>query len=168
VGTSGSSSYVYDGISVTFESAYTISVFAKYIDIEEFVIVNFTQSGNAYFNIENGTIISNFGTITEPKIENYGNGWYRCSAKFTATATASVNYGFYLNNATDKSVHIWGAQVEQEATLLLTYQRKGQFLLKWLKFVMVQVILKYLIVVREFCLRRLVLWLMMVLLEQLH
>ena len=112
VGTSGSSSYVYDGISVTFESAYTISVFAKYIDIEEFVIVNFTQSGNAYFNIENGTIISNFGTITEPKIENYGNGWYRCSAKFTATATASVNYGFYLNNATDKSVHIWGAQVE--------------------------------------------------------
>jgi hypothetical protein len=112
VGTSGSSSYVYDGISVTFESAYTISVFAKYIDIEEFVILNFTQSGNAYFNIENGTIISNFGTITEPKIENYGNGWYRCSAKFTATATASVNYGFYLNNATDKSVHIWGAQVE--------------------------------------------------------
>jgi hypothetical protein len=112
VGTSGSSSYVYDGISVTFESAYTISVFAKYIDIEEFVIVNFTQSGNAYFNIENGTIISNFGTITEPKIENYGNGWYRCSAKFTATATTIVNYGFYLNNATDKSVHIWGAQVE--------------------------------------------------------
>ena len=113
VGVSGSSSYVFDGISVTYEDVYTISVFAKYIDINEFVIVNFTQSGNAYFNIENGTIISNTGTFTEPKIENYGNGWYRCSAKFTATATGNVNYGFFLNNAIDKSVHIWGAQFEQ-------------------------------------------------------
>jgi hypothetical protein len=112
VGVSGSSSYIFDGISVTSGDVYTISVFTKFIDINEFVIVNFTQSGNAYFNIENGTVISNFGTFTEPKIENYGNGWYRCSVKFTATATGNVNYGFFLNNAIDKSVHIWGAQIE--------------------------------------------------------
>tara|TARA_R110000787_G_scaffold7505_2_gene25563 strand:- start:174 stop:1421 length:1248 start_codon:yes stop_codon:yes gene_type:complete len=112
VGVSGSSSYVFDGITVTSGSVYQISVFAKYIDISEFVLLNFTQSGNAYFNIENGTVISNFGTVTEPKIENYGNGWYRVSAKFTATADGGVNYGFFLNNATNKSVHIWGAQFE--------------------------------------------------------
>ena len=112
VGVSGSSSYIFDGISVTSGDVYTISVFAKYIDISEFVLLNFTQSGNAYFNIENGTVISNFGTVTEPKIENYGNGWYRCIVKFTATATGNVNYGFFLNNATGKSVHIWGAQFE--------------------------------------------------------
>tara|TARA_R110001592_G_scaffold99846_1_gene284060 strand:+ start:2953 stop:4203 length:1251 start_codon:yes stop_codon:yes gene_type:complete len=112
VGTSGTSSYLFDGVSVVSGSVYTISVFAKYIDISEFVIVNFTQSGNAYFNIENGTVISNFGTITEPKIENYGNGWYRCSVKFTANATQAVAYGPFLNNATDKSVNIWGASFE--------------------------------------------------------
>ncbi len=112
VGTSGTSSYLFDGVEVVSGSVYTISVFVKYIDISEFVIVNFTQSGNAYFNIENGTVISNFGTMTEPKIENYGNGWYRCSAKFTANATQGVAYGPFLNNATNKSVHIWGAQFE--------------------------------------------------------
>lgn len=112
VGVSGANSYIFDGISVESGSVYTISVFAKYIDINEFVINVFGQSGSAYFNIENGTVISNTGTVTEPKIENYGNGWYRCSAKFTANATGNVNYGFYLNNAIGKSVHIWGAQFE--------------------------------------------------------
>ena len=112
VGVSGTNHYIYDGISVTSGSTYTISVFAKYIDIEEFIINVFGQSGSAFFDISNGTVISNIGTVTESKIENYGNGWYRCSAKFTATDTASVNYGFYLNNAINKSVHIWGAQFE--------------------------------------------------------
>ena len=112
MGTSGASSYVYDGVSVVSGSVYTISVFVKYIDISQFSIVNFTQSGKANFNIENGTVTSNSATLTEPKIENYGNGWYRCSVKFTATANASVNYGFILDNAIDKSVHIWGAQFE--------------------------------------------------------
>ena len=112
MGTSGASSYVYDGVSVVSGSVYTISVFVKYIDISQFSIVNFTQSGKANFNIENGTVTSNSATLTEPKIENYGNGWYRFSVKFTATANASVNYGFILDNAIDKSVHIWGAQFE--------------------------------------------------------
>ena len=111
-GLSGSTSYLFDGVNVVSGSVYTISFFVKYIDISEFVIANFTQSGNAYFNIENGTVISNSGTVTEPKIENYGNGWYRCSVKFTANATQAVAYGPFLNNATNKSLHIWGAQFE--------------------------------------------------------
>jgi hypothetical protein len=112
VGVSGANSYVFDGISVTSGSVYQISVFAKYIDISEFRINVFGQSGDAIFNISNGTVTSSTGTVTEPKIENYGSGWYRVSAKFTATATGNVNYGFYLNNAIGKSVHIWGAQFE--------------------------------------------------------
>ena len=111
-GVSGTTSYVYDGISVASGSVYTISVFAKYIDITEFKIVNFQQSGQVTFNIQDGLVVANFGTYTEPKIENYGNGWYRCSVKFTATATGNVNYGFFLSNAIGKSVHIWGAQFE--------------------------------------------------------
>ena len=111
-GVSGTTSYVYDGISVASGSVYTISVFAKYIDIEEFIINVFGQSGQGNFNISNGTVTSSTGTVTEPKIENYGNGWYRCSVKFTANATGNVNYGFLLSNGIGKSVNIWGAQFE--------------------------------------------------------
>jgi len=112
VATSGTTSYSFDSISVTSGSVYQISVFAKYIDTNKFVIQNFTQSGNAFFDIENGTTTSTFGTVTESKIENYGNGWYRCSAKFTANATENISYGFLLSNSVGKSVHIWGAQFE--------------------------------------------------------
>ncbi len=112
VGVSGTTSYMYDGISVTSGDVYTISVFAKYIDITEFKIVNFQQNGEATFNIQDGLVVANSGTYTEPKIENYGNGWYRCSVKFTANATGFFNYGFFLNNAIGKSIHIWGAQFE--------------------------------------------------------
>lgn len=111
-GVSGTTGYVFDGISVASGSVYTISVFAKYIDISEFKIVNFQQNGEATFNTQYGLVVANSGTYTEPKIENYGNGWYRCSAKFTATATGSVNYGFLLSNSVGKSVYIWGAQFE--------------------------------------------------------
>ena len=112
VGVSGTTSYMYDGISVTSGDVYTISVFAKYIDITEFKIVNFQQNGEATFNIQDGLVVANSGTYTAPKIENYGNGWYRCSVKFTANATGFFNYGFFLSNAIGKSIHIWGAQFE--------------------------------------------------------
>ena len=112
VGVSGTTSYMYDGISVTSGDVYTISVFAKYIDITEFKIVNFQQNGEATFNIQDGFVVANSGTYTAPKIENYGNGWYRCSVKFTANATGFFNYGFFLSNAIGKSIHIWGAQFE--------------------------------------------------------
>ena len=77
--TSGSTGYVYDTIpTVNSGDSRLISVFAKYIDDEVFKIVTFTDSGNAVFNLLNGTVTSVSGTITDAKIKNYGNGWYRC------------------------------------------------------------------------------------------
>ena len=116
--TSGSSGYVFDTIpTVNSGDSRLISVFAKYIDDEVFKIVTFTDSGNAVFNLLNGTVTSVGGTITDAKIENYGNGWYRCSCKYTATTTATRNYGFYLDDTSKEGVHIWGAQVEAENNL---------------------------------------------------
>jgi hypothetical protein len=111
--TSGTSGYVFDTIpTVNSGDSRLISVFAKYIDDEVFKIVTFTDNGNAVFNLLNGTVTSVFGTITDAKIQNYGNGWYRCSCKYTATTTATRNYGFYLDDTSKEGVHIWGAQVE--------------------------------------------------------
>ena len=116
--TSGSSGYVFATIpTVNSGDSRLISVFAKYIDDEVFKIVTFTDSGNAVFNLLNGTVTSATGTTTDAKIENYGNGWYRCSCKYTATTTATRNYGFYLDDTSKEGVHIWGAQVEAENNL---------------------------------------------------
>jgi hypothetical protein len=115
--TSGSNGYVFDTIpTVNSGDSRLISVFAKYIDDEVFKIVTFTDSGNAVFNLLNGTVTSVSGTITDAKIENYGTGGYRCSCKYTATTTATRNYGFYLDDTSKEGVHIWGAQVEAENT----------------------------------------------------
>jgi len=115
--TSGTSGYVFDTIpTVNSGDSRLISVFAKYIDDEVFKIVTFTDSGYAEFNLLNGTVTSVSGTITDARIQNYGNGWYRCSCKYTATTTATRNYGFFLDDTSKEGVHIWGAQVEAENT----------------------------------------------------
>jgi hypothetical protein len=83
----------------------------------------------AFFNLSNGTV----GTVQSgltASIENAGNGWYRCSItrNFNFTA-ANSNCGFGVSNAdnvftylgTNKSVYIWGAQLD-EAVTATTYQ----------------------------------------------
>ena len=77
------------------------------------------------FNIETGLVTTNSGNITG-KIENYGNGWFRCIAFATALVTGSISASFYLRQ-TDaaitttytgdgtSSLYMWGAQVEAGA-----------------------------------------------------
>ena len=76
---------------------------------------------NAVFNLEDGTISYTSSGVS--KIENYGNGWYRCSLKFTAT----TDYGntiiqlaignslnqFSYQGASSLGVYFWGVQFEQ-------------------------------------------------------
>jgi hypothetical protein len=77
------------------------------------------------YNIQSGVITTNSSSITG-KIENYGNGWYRCTATATATATAAASYYIYLRNSDTantsnytgdgtSSLYLWGAQVEAGA-----------------------------------------------------
>jgi hypothetical protein len=94
-------------------AAYTFSVFAK--AGEEPVISLWLRSNavRAEFNLVSGTI-SNI-TVTSARIENYGNGWYRCSVyDSTAGTTASVygrGGGVYTGNGVD-GFYLWGAQLE--------------------------------------------------------
>ena len=57
----------------------------------------------ANFNIGNGTVGNSAGLAsgTSPRIEDYGNGWYRCSMSVTANATTSVTINTlvaFINN----------------------------------------------------------------------
>ena len=97
---------------------YTTSVFVKYDSVKYFYISN--AGADAYrvvFDIENGIIVSNGASITSSKIENYGNGWYRCSSVFTAAySTLYLQFspnsnGATFTNTTDFS-YIYGVQLE--------------------------------------------------------
>jgi len=98
---------------------YTQSIFAKKKD-KNFIVCYSANAERTYFNLSNGTI----GTVAAgntAKIEDYGNGWFRCAITYTIT-TGSV-IAFYLAD-TDNSttvtdsggVYIWGAQLEVQPT----------------------------------------------------
>ena len=98
---------------------YTTSVFVKYDSVKYFYISN-AGAGEyrVVFDIENGVIVSNGANITSSKIENYGNGWYRCSSVFTAAySTLYLKFSPNSNNDTFTNTtdfsYIYGAQVEQ-------------------------------------------------------
>lgn len=93
------------------------SVFLKKIDGDE---VRLRLSGNtpsiegsAIFNLSNGTYRDAVGSVT-PKIENYGNGWYRCSVGDLGGATvATPSFRIdALGTGYAPTVYVWGAQVE--------------------------------------------------------
>lgn len=103
---------------------YTISVFAKAKErshIQLSFYADSTTYNSSFFDISE---ISN-GTIGDPsthKIEDYGNGWYRCS--FTANVTQSTgsynlvrfmmstgSSGYYTGDGTS-GLYMYGLQVE--------------------------------------------------------
>ena len=94
-------------------AAYTFSVFAK---AGEESVISLWLRGNtvrAEFNLVSGTI-SNI-TVTSARIENYGNGWYRCSVYDSTAGTTAAVYGrgggVYTGNGID-GFYLWGAQLE--------------------------------------------------------
>ena len=100
---------------------YTFSVFVKANGRTKFQLAEaFSIGGTVNFDLTAGT-----ATTTAPakngRIENYGNGWYKCSATWTFTALATtVLYLNLLNDAGSNSylgngtsgVILWGAQLE--------------------------------------------------------
>jgi len=108
------------GISISSSTSYTLSVFVKANGRNTFRLFKDDGAGSfAFFNVQNGSIGSKQG-LTGSKIENYGNGWYRCSINFTSTST-SVYIQFLLaqdNETTSytgdgsSGMYFYGAQLE--------------------------------------------------------
>jgi len=94
--------------SVVLGTVYTGSIFIKKVSGSvDWIQVTLGSGGfgtvqYANFNIGNGTVGNSAGLAsgTSPRIENYGNGWYRLSISATATATTATNnvvLGFIQN-----------------------------------------------------------------------
>lgn len=107
---------IYDSITVSVET-YIFSVFAKKNNKSIITLQGFTSgaAGSSKFNLSDGTIDtpSSSGQFSDEKIEDYGNGWYRCSVKVTATSSGSKLFGF-LGDSTDSGTlySLYGSQFE--------------------------------------------------------
>jgi len=120
--------------SFTSGTFYTISVWAKQASGTRYLgfvlqqgafgsncIASFTLSGSGSYNI------SISGTGTTANIQQFSNGWYRCSLTSQATVTASAGVQFRLSNSPingatsytgdgTSGIYVWGAQLEEGST----------------------------------------------------
>jgi hypothetical protein len=119
---SGSHTITQGNITVTSGAEVSYSVFAKKGE-RDFTLLWFAQVSTGYsFDLNNGAIGSKIGggTIT-PKIEDYGNGWYKCTVTGTAPSTLANIIIYTMTDTTTYSyagdgtsgIYIWGAQLEE-------------------------------------------------------
>lgn len=109
--------YVFQGVSFTNGTVYTLSVYVKKGVSRYFALTSFTQSGRALFDLNNYSLSSVTGIVTSATITAVGGGWYRCTATMAANATGTNNLGFgdFEASPTGDLYYLWGAQVEAGA-----------------------------------------------------
>jgi len=109
-----------------------LSVFAKAKELKYIQIAS-ANTVHQYVNFDvSSGVIGNVGSgFSNAKIENYGNGWYRCSV--TATNQSNAFYfglisgltsswleSWTMSNDTD-GLYIWGAMAETNASYATSY-----------------------------------------------
>ena len=144
VGSHQAYQYRDDDTSTSFVSGsnYAWSVFVKsnptngaqFVQMATFI--NTGGSNKVNFDIVNGTITQT-GFVSS-KIEDYGNGWFRCSIVFAAlrdssgggsdgwslntiTAADSSRAESFAGDGTSNGILVWGAQFEEEKDFASSY-----------------------------------------------
>ena len=109
----------------------SVSVFAKANGIKYIVLgnANMAPSMNTWFDLENGVVGTQNPNTTNATIENYGNGWYRCSISYLPNK--SNTYPLIYLSKTDgvnsyqgdgvSGVYLWGYQIEVNASYATSY-----------------------------------------------
>lgn len=125
--TSNGGHSIYVGGLISGSQVITCTIYAKakgynYIGLSD------ATTGQAVFDLSNGTLVSQDSGITASTPVSAGNGWYRCQIKFTASTNRGIGVDVW-NNSTKTlyagnnidGVYLWGAQLEVSATAS-TYQ----------------------------------------------
>ena len=119
---------IYKSITIVSGNQYSFSFFAK-ANGNNFVLFRTLISGgnkNVCFNISNGTIDFESSAVDDAQIEDYGNGWYRCSVIWTASTTSQTIYlrsqissqvgtddGIDTFTGNGNGAYLYGAQLEE-------------------------------------------------------
>ena len=113
-GSASNAPYIY--VSVVNGTSYAFSVFVKPILATSFQMIGFSAEagGTVKFDLSNGIVSTESNDdLSSAKIEDYGNGWYRCSVIATADATGTALFGFNSElNINGNNFYIYGAQFE--------------------------------------------------------
>ena len=116
-------------IIVTSGLKYTFSIYAKYNGRQMQILAGgpFGLQNYANFNLQTGTLGTKGTSVTDHKIENVGNGWYRCSMTTPNANYNATNSGFapilvetdsatrgqgYLGDGVS-GIFIWGAMASE-------------------------------------------------------
>jgi hypothetical protein len=101
---------------LTLGTTYSVSFFAKKVtrDFCYYDDFNAFQSPRVlvFFNLATGTVGTAYGGVLNSKMENYGNGWYRCSFQFVASST-SIDYR--IGSATTDNTLTYTGVIGQQA-----------------------------------------------------
>lgn len=117
----GTAPSLYRNHSFTSGVRYTLSGYfkAQSIPYLRVRVDGISYNRYAHFNIANGTIGAT-GSDLSVKMDNVGNGWYRCSVSWTATASGVGTVYFYFVDADNGTTatydgvtgsFVWGAQL---------------------------------------------------------
>ena len=124
---------VYQAKNFVTGTQYTISVFAKtngrFLQLTTSVLLGGTTTF-VNFNLTTGTLGTVGAGVDNAKIEDYGNGWFRCSLTSTSLTTSATAYNICLikndtvfSGARNPSytgdgtsgIFIWGAMLSEGA-----------------------------------------------------
>ena len=108
IGTSGGNNdFVYNSITISSGTAYTLSCFVKNIDATESLIygVNTTNNDLTW----SGSTLTN---VVGGDFEPLDNGWYRIWITTTSTSTSAITRIYSDRNGGTGSIEIYGFQVE--------------------------------------------------------
>lgn len=103
-------------------SPFVISVYARAGSTSWLVIENSTIPARAWFDVSTGTVGVVEAGFSEAAAHALGGGWFRCTVRFTASATAHTialspapgnNAVSFAGDGVSTSLHVWGAQLEQ-------------------------------------------------------
>ncbi len=116
-------SYKSIGQSYTSSSETTFSIFAKKGTLSVITLFATISGGsNLYqrFDLKNGTISSGLG-MSNSNIEDFGNGWYRCSSTFTNANVTSLDFFVEFAETNEGYIYIYGAQAEPNSSYATSY-----------------------------------------------
>lgn len=111
-------SYTYYS-STDYLTQENISCYVKdYSNDRDFIIYVYHKDRYVRFNVQNGTVVTNTEPSRfTPKIENVGNGWYRCSVAMNWLGTSpSTNMVLQLSSSFNRDgngtsgLYVWGMQ----------------------------------------------------------
>lgn len=104
-------------------SAHSFSIYAKK-GVNRYLMLRLNTSASqyrVYFDLQDGVFASESGGTGTNKIEDVGNGWYRCSISTTDTSTSGQNVLLASTNTdgvetgsltSGVAVYLYGAQLE--------------------------------------------------------